>query len=655
MKLASFDIFDTTLIRKCGKPGNIFYLLAHRLYPNDTAKREAFLVWRRKAENEARREHPGKDVTIDDIYNSNELKGFDEYDKKELIEAEKNVEAEQLTANPAIRDIINRRREQGYTICFISDMYLPSTILKEVLAREGCIKIKEDENVYVSCEWNARKSNGKLYKKLKKELQPTEWEHYGDHPVSDIKMARRNGIKATKVETPFNSAESSAMLPLSEQMHYESSILAGYSRATRIKFNNPFASLAADFIAPAYISYMHWVIKRCKEEGVKRLYFLSRDSYIMQRIAEELPHEGIEFKYLFVSRKSLLLPYLHNATAEKFLAVQDKRTITGKDIDSLLASLGTSKDELATAFGIKFRYNRITNRKEENDFLDKIFNKQSTYLPELNRYAAEKQQLLADYFSQEGLFTEEKTAMVDVGWLGTTRLMINSILKEEGYPETTFFYYGVRGDVMHSKYGRYYTYYSPTQLSTEGTTLIENYFSASPYPSTIGYKENENDGILEPVFPKDCEYKENEIVKSNIAVAKWMCNEIVKISTPNCSSSKGSCHLVTEGFLNSGGVSMPMEKHFWSWGKQAIQEILKLNKDIDIRPLLKASEFDNKSFVRKLTIRELFNIICLGGRATAFDRGSLRITCGKNIFPAIDKIARFTGKIRRKLYLKLRK
>ena len=37
MKLASFDIFDTTLIRKCGKPENIFYLLAHKLYPNDKA------------------------------------------------------------------------------------------------------------------------------------------------------------------------------------------------------------------------------------------------------------------------------------------------------------------------------------------------------------------------------------------------------------------------------------------------------------------------------------------------------------------------------------------------------------------------------------------------------------------------------------------
>lgn len=651
MKLASFDIFDTTLIRKCGKPGNIFYILAYKLYPNDRAKREDFLLWRKKAESEARRQAPSKDVTIEDIYNSDELKGFDEYSKNELIEAEMQTEAEQLIANPAIRDVIKKKREEGYTICFISDMYLPSGFLKQVLEREGCIK--EDEQVYVSCEWNARKSNGTLYKRLKEQLQPEKWEHNGDHPISDIKVAHKNGIKATRVDTAFNSAENSAIQPSSEQMHYESSILAGYSRAARITFNNPFASLAADFIAPAYISYMHWVIRRCREEGVKRLYFLSRDSYILQRIAEVLPHEGIEFKYLFVSRKSLLLPYLHNATAEKFLAVQDKQTITGKNIGNLLASLGTSKDELATAFGIKFRYNRITNRNEENDFLEKIFNKQSAYFPELNRFAAEKHQLLAGYFAQEDVFTEEKTAMVDVGWLGTTRLMINNIMKEAGYPETLFFYYGVRGDVLGCRYGRFNTFYRPEQLSTEGTTLIENYFSASPYPSTVGYKRVREH--IEPIFPENCAYKENDIIKNNVNVAEWMCKEIEKLLHHNCSSSKGSCHPVTEGFLKKGGPGSPFADYFWQWGKNAVVEMLMLRNDIDITPLLQATEFDATDFVRRLTFKELFSIVCLGGRATAFDRGSLRITSGKQFFPCIDKIAHFTGNIRRKLYLKLYK
>ena len=98
---------------------------------------------------------------------------------------------------------------------------------------------------------------------------------------------------------------------------------------------------------------------------------------------------------------------------------------------------------------------------------------------------------------------------------------------------------------------------------------------------------------------------------------------------------------------------MSLERHFWYWGRNAVEEMLKLNKDIDVTPLLQASEFDSTAFVRRLTVKELINIVCLGGRATAFDRGSLRLTCGKRLFPCIDRIARFTGNIRRRLYLRL--
>ncbi len=649
MKLASFDIFDTTLIRKCGNPGNIFYILAHKLYPSDKAKREDFFLWRKGAEGDARKSNPGKDVTIEDIYSSDELKGFDEYTTVQLIEAEKSIEAENLIANPAIKETICKKREEGYTICFISDMYMPTLFLKKVLEKEGCIN--HDEEVYVSCEWNARKSDGALYRKLKEQLKPQEWEHFGDHPVSDVKMAKSQGIKATKVNTDFSVAEKNTIAPRENRMHYESSILAGLSRTARIHLgNDAYTAIAANFVAPAYIPYVHFVLEKAKESGIKTLYFLSRDSYILQRIAEQLPHEGIELRYLFVSRKSLLLPYLHNATAEKFLAIQDKRTIRGKAVKELATSLGTSTEELKEKFGIEFNFDKIATKEQEQTFLSSIFGVGSSYLPALNERAKEKRTQLNSYFKQEHLFAGRNTAMVDVGWLGTTRLMINSVLKEDGYPETTFFYYGVRGDVMHSKYGKYHTYYNPEQLSTEGTTLIENYFSASPYPSTVGYTKK--DDKIEPVFSEQCKYCENEIVKANVTVAKWMCNEIVKLLPNNCSSSKGSCHLVTEGLFNRGGVIMPLEKHFWQWGKQAVEEILKMNKEVDITPLLKAAEFDNTAFVRKLRIGELLNIVCLGGRATAFDRGSLRITCGKRVFPVIDRIAKFTGNIRRRLYLK---
>ena len=619
MRLASFDIFDTTLIRKCGNPGNIFYILAHKLYPNDKAKREDFLLWRKGAESEARRRTPGKDVTIEDIYSSDELCGFAEYTPAQFIEAEMSIEAENLIANPAIKETICKKREEGYIICFISDMYLPSDFLKKVLEKEGCIG--HDEQVYVSCEWNARKSNGVLYQRLKEELKPQQWEHFGDHAVSDVKMAKQNGIKATKVNTDFTTAEKGTMLPRSNGLHYESSILAGLSRAARIHFgNDAYTTIAADFVAPAYIPYVHFVITTAKERGIKTLYFLSRDSYILQKIAEQLPHEGIELRYLFVSRKALLLPYLHNATAEKFLAIQDKRTIRGKSVKELTQSLGTTTDELKEEFGIMLEFEKVANKEQEQIFLDAIFGSESKYLPTLNKRAKEKRALLNCYFAQERVFGNDTTAMVDVGWLGTTRLMINSILKEEGYPETTFFYYGVRGDVMHSKHGSYITFHSPATSDTELTFIIEDHFSASPYKSTNGYSK-ENDKYT-PILNGETEF--NNIISANCNSSVWITKELSSLP-----------HDVLE--------------YLPQWEERALNAINKSIHRIDKKPLVESG------ISRRLRIHEFVNVVFCGGHKTLYDKGSIALSVPGRIYPCIDKIARFTGSIRRRLYLKLHK
>lgn len=619
MKLASFDIFDTTLIRKCGKPENIFYILAHKLYPNDKAKREDFLLWRKGAESEARRSSPGKDVTIEDIYASDELKGFDEYTTVQLIEAEKSIEAENLIANPAIRDVICKKRAQGYKICFISDMYMPSDFLKKVLEKEDCIK--HDEQVYVSCEYNARKSNGALYRELKEQLKPQEWEHFGDHPVSDYKMAKSQGIKATKVNTDFSVAEKNTIAPRENRMHYESSILAGLSRAARIHFgNDAYTTIAADFVAPVYIPYVHFVIETAKERGIKTLYFLSRDSYILQKIAEQMPHENIELRYLFVSRKALLLPYLHNANMEKFLAVQDRTAIRNKSVEELSRLLGTTIKELKDEFNIKFDFEKVSTDEKEKKFIDSIFGIESKFLPALNERAKEKRTLLNGYFAQEGIFTNATTAMVDVGWLGTTRLMINSILKEEGYPETTFFYYGVRSDVMHSKHGSYIAFHSPTTSDTALTFIIEDYFSASPFKSTNGYfKENNK---YTPILNGKTKF--NNIISANCNTTVWITREISKL---------------------------PKEVFTFlaHWEKSAINSVKENIHKIDKKP------FVESGISRRLSIKEFMNVVFLGGHRTLYDKGSIALSVPSKTFPIFWKIHQNTEKMRRLIVTKIKK
>ena len=204
MKLASFDIFDTTLIRRCGKPENIFYLMAERLYPGDEIQRDLFVLWRLSVESRIKHKL-NRDVKLEDIYEDIELLAFTEYSPNYIYNLEKEIESENLIVNPEIRNVINQKRREGFTICFISDMYLDSQFLKDVLLREGCCV--EEDKIYVSSEWNERKSTGRLYDCVRKEFSPTQWVHYGDNEYSDVRIAKRKGVKAYKVDTDYNAIE----------------------------------------------------------------------------------------------------------------------------------------------------------------------------------------------------------------------------------------------------------------------------------------------------------------------------------------------------------------------------------------------------------------------------------------------------------------
>lgn len=70
MKLASFDIFDTVLVRKCGKPNNVFWLLAERLFPDDPLKHVEFAKWRIDRNSDKRMD---KNYTLTDVYSPAEI------------------------------------------------------------------------------------------------------------------------------------------------------------------------------------------------------------------------------------------------------------------------------------------------------------------------------------------------------------------------------------------------------------------------------------------------------------------------------------------------------------------------------------------------------------------------------------------------------
>ena len=621
MKLASFDIFDTTLIRRCGKPENIFYLMAERLYPGDEGKRDLFFWWRKSVEAKVKSKL-NCEITLNDLYEDEEVFAFAEYSPEYICALEKVVESENLVYNPKIKEIISQKRDEGYAIAFISDMYLDEAFLRDVLSQEGCFV--EGDTIFVSATRGCRKSAGTLYDYVRNELNPQEWIHFGDNRHSDVVMARRKGIKAILVDTNFNSIERCVLTATNQQRErHNLSLLSAYSRALRIESNeDKFFSFAADFVAPAYVAYIKYIAEYVKRKGHKRLYFLSRDSYVLMKGMECMDGIDVELKYLFVSRKSLLLPYLVETTAEHYLKVIDKHTVYRKYVDVLLDKLGFNRDVLKQ-YGVEFDYNHIATREQEKDFLDKLFNSDFTTI--LHKRALEEYSLLVEYFEQEQLF-EEGAVLVDVGWLGTSRLMINYILQREGKSCQEFSYFGVRNDVFLRRAGDFVSFFKYGQLASDATILLENYFSASPYPTTVGYCKND-DGKILPIFPNGEVFCDTEITKANVFVIQ----EYIKL-------------------LN--GLDFISVDDFFVWANETLKALLDLKIDMNLTALLHCAEFDSRSFVRRLSIKELFLLICCGKHITSLDKMSLYLTIGKWWRGLFISAYSFVHNVKRKLFLR---
>ena len=647
MKLASFDIFDTTLIRRCGKPENIFYLMAERLYPDDKVAQDSFVEWRKRYPGELQRQIKGREVMLEEIYSQQSTVNSQQsifyrqrlkdrwFNSQQLVEMEKGIESENLMVNPAVKAVIDRYRNEGWQIAFISDMYLDSQFLREVLRREGCFC--DGDLIYVSCECGARKDLGTMYDFVRQELKPEEWKHLGDNRRSDVVMAKKKGVDATWVDTTYTDAECG-------------DVLGGYQRAVRIALgDNLFVRMAADFVAPVYVPYIFWIVNRLQitdnipltpvgsspnlgeqfgslRSMVRKLYFLSRDSYVLMKGVEQL-HDyfpDVELHYLFLSRRSLFLPYLAcDVSAEQMLSVMDKKSLYGKKVDGLLVLLATNRDELRQ-WNIEFDYSKIRNRADEVDFLDKIFN--GGYVSVLRERASEAKELLVKYFEQEGLLSGDSCDMVDVGWLGTSRLMVNKILDSVGARRVRFFYYGVRGDVFGEECGEYATYFQAGELTTAATALIENYFSASPYPTTVGYAKSSESVI--PLFPNGEKFCESEITKAN-------CDAVA---------------LLTK-WVYEAGLS---EETLRAWACRQMQDIVTLSKKIDLSPFEVTSDFDSDSFVRRMTMKELFLFVCLGANITAFDKASLCLSVGYRYMNLLWRLHSWSGRFRRFLYLRLK-
>lgn len=426
----SFDLFDTLLLRNVIEPTDIFRVV-EKEYNFKYNVNLNFHKIRVRSERLARENSSKEDITLDDIYKyvqksvgsiSNELKRLE-------LDTEQNF----IVPNAEIKKMVEYAMSLEKKVYFITDMYLPSSFIVNVLNRIG---ITHNFKLFVSGELNVSKATGNMYKYIlyeEKLNNETKWLHIGDNFISDVKNAEKYNITAhyykklseREKEVPINSL--------------------GDSIVRALQINHKYANLSHDYwyqfgievVSALYLGVMCWLVEQLK--GKDNIYFLSRDGYfpfqlyqIMLQFDESLPMA----KYLYTSRRAYIYPLLAVKNKEKAIELFIKtnshfgQKLTVRDLLINLGLVAEKYSSLLMSSGVETLDVDINENNKENVilFLERIWDN-------IEKEMQEELQTLEAYLQHEGLHKYDEINIFDIGWGGSVQYALSRILnkKVNGY------------------------------------------------------------------------------------------------------------------------------------------------------------------------------------------------------------------------------
>ena len=499
----SYDIFDTCLCRTCGRQDIVFEQLAYTILGEQATQSAIldFISIRRRGEQAARKlisKTEIEDVSIEDIYGLCDFSTLCMNDNNEIMETEISLHRTSLIAINDTLTEISHLHESGHTIVFISDMYLHTSFLTEVLKDTGFFK--DGDRVFVSCDVGLSKSTGNLYEFIKKELciDYQQWRHKGDNKTSDYLIPKKKGIKANLFASNFSFYESMTIENEVSGAELDIFKVASIERAVRLHFTDTAEyRFASDFIAPIYVPFVYHILKDAQKH-MRKLFFVARDGYILYHIAKtfQTVFPDVELYYLYASRKSLYLPGIKELTIKGVSeAIPFKGDVT---IDDILSILHLSELQLDK--------NEFTNMSPDS-IIEKLFTI-PVFVESLNEEYKSQDKMAINYFNEVGM-TKADSAIVDVFGTRKCQYFINNIMQRHGYPEVYGYYYEVLAERINDS-SKYYALNYKEQFRfsihdtylTQKQQMFEQYFSITDHDRTSGYRLNEK-GEAEPIFDID--------------------------------------------------------------------------------------------------------------------------------------------------------
>lgn len=367
----SLDIFDTLLTRPVvDDPRDIFHLVAAKV---DDAFDLDFVALRWHAEKELGDPY----ATLDDIYAHIQRRhGLSPELAARLKKEEMLCERTLLQPRPDMLELCRAAQAAGKRIIAVSDMYLPSSFLLEVLHEKGFAAV---EAVYVSAEHKARKSDSDALFDImlrKEQVDAANVLHMGDHTRSDVAVPLSKGMAAVHIPSVrqmlrARGGDMAAVLVETARQDPLWGLLLGQALDqifARPEHSPETLDRCPDTAAIACLALGPLVTALCLKardiamhEGYPCVHYASRDGWLPSRVHAVLQEKlgGPEGVYFHAGRRAyfpfMADSFIEYARTRKLAADPDSYTLEdllrghfSSEADQLLALL--TKEELDIPF-----------------------------------------------------------------------------------------------------------------------------------------------------------------------------------------------------------------------------------------------------------------------------------------------------------------
>ena len=409
----SFDIFDTIVKRDVASPDEVFSLVEKEYNKTHAVPISGYKEIRCAAEKEAREKSVYSEITLDEIY---ERLPYDNDLRDELKNIEIDTEYRVCVPNKPIAEIIKKLQESNKKIFLVSDIYLPRTAIEKILNK---CQINGYAGLWLSNEQRCRKRNGLFQRFVRGEnLENANIIHVGDSIRADRLAVWKSGERRIHTLIIPHTVKN-----VSYSIHGESNdslsadILNSFINNHTDTEKSCYHQIGYSIYGPILYGFIDWIIKNIKEDGIQKVFFLARDSYVIQK-AFHLIYEGdCPDIYFCLSRKSIFSTRLQGDYSLKNVMDKVHRRV-GATIESLLKHMDAYTAEnilLSSSMGIDL------NAKVPEQYSDCPIWK---YLDIVNDKNSENYRTKAEMFKKyvaQCVNQEKRVAVVDVGWNGTAQ------------------------------------------------------------------------------------------------------------------------------------------------------------------------------------------------------------------------------------------